>query len=54
MQQATKLYSRIIMSPVAAASLSQVLADALDEYVRRFGALYDESGRPIRKSDANE
>jgi hypothetical protein len=54
MQQATTLYSRIIMSPVAAASLSKVLADALDEYVRRFGALYDESGRAIRKREGNE
>jgi hypothetical protein len=53
-QQSTKLYNRIIMSPIAAERLSNVLAGALDEYVRRFGALYDEAGTPVREATRDE
>jgi hypothetical protein len=42
--QRTKLYNRIITSPIGAQQLSVVLSKALREYTRRFGPIRDEQG----------
>jgi hypothetical protein len=42
--QSTKLYNRIITSPIGAQQLLVVLSKALREYTRRFGAIRDEQG----------
>jgi hypothetical protein len=43
-EQKTKVYSRIITTPVGALRLLDILSNALAEYRRRFGEIRDESG----------
>jgi Protein of unknown function (DUF3467) len=43
-EQKTKVYRRIIMTPVGARRLFDILRDALAEYKRRFGEIRDENG----------
>jgi hypothetical protein len=52
--QGTKLYSRIITSPIGAQQLSTILARALREYRRRFGAIRDEQGMISPAENENE
>lgn len=40
----TKVYNRIITSPIGARRLVTVLWNALNEYSRRFGEIRDEAG----------
>jgi hypothetical protein len=52
--QGTKLYSRIITSPIGAQQLWLILSKALGEYTRRFGAIRDEQGVISRVEEENE
>ena len=52
--QSTKLYNRIITSPIGAQQLSIVLSKALREYTRRFGAIRDEQGMISQAENKHE
>ena len=43
----TKVYNRIITSPIGASRLVKVLWKALNEYSRRFGDIRDEVGEVV-------
>lgn len=43
-EQKTKVYSRIITTPIGARRLFGILKDALTEYKKRFGDIRDENG----------
>jgi hypothetical protein len=43
-EQRTKVYRRIITTPVGARRLFDILSSALAEYKRRFGDIRDENG----------
>jgi hypothetical protein len=45
--QRTKVYNRIITSPIGAKRLVNVLWKALNEYSRRFGDIRDEEGEVL-------
>jgi hypothetical protein len=50
-EQRTKVYSRIITTPVGARRLLGILSNALTEYKRRFGDIRDENGMIIAEGD---
>ena len=52
--QETKLYNRIITSPIGAQHLWLVLSKALHEYTRRFGPIRDEQGMSSSAENENE
>ena len=47
--ESTKVYSRIITSPLGALRLVGVLAQAVCKYGRRFGPIHDESGMAVNQ-----
>jgi hypothetical protein len=46
-EQRTKVYSRIITTPVGARRLLSTLTNAIAEYKRRFGEIRDENGMAV-------